>query len=785
MYYDVVLKSKASFLDRVFTYEYDDILPIGTRVVVPFGNGNTKTLAIVIRVNNENIDFKVKSIIEVLDLNPIVSKELLDLAIFMIDNNISDYSSAINTIFPPGSIDKVYEWYGANEKLLDIDKDLYNFLIEYRSFDEIKSEFGNKYTRIKINNFIKDNLINSYISFRKKASDKYIEYVKLIDYNFRKKIRKNAIKQLKVLEYLENLEYIEKKQLISKFSISSTTFNSLIENNYIELKREKYYRDVLENVEKIKKINLNEEQQKVFDNIINSSDSKFLIYGVTGSGKTEIYLQLVEYYINQRKEAIILVPEISLTPQTIERFQGRFGKNIAVLHSKLSISERADQWNKIKNREVKIVIGARSAIFAPFENLGIIVIDEEHESSYISEKNPKYFALEIAKKRLEYHNAKLVLGTATPSISTMYDINLGNIKLLKLEKRVNNLLLPKIEVVDMREELKKNNLTMFSNSLQDKIKEALNNKEQIILFLNKRGHTSFVFCRSCGYVHKCDACDVAMTYHKNKDRLICHYCGRTALKLRRCPRCGSKWIKEYGAGTEMLEEQTLELFPNARVFRMDADTTTTRKDYYEVYNKMNNNEIDILIGTQMLAKGLDFSNVSLVGIISADVGLNIPDYRASEKTFSLLTQVSGRSGRSKKQGNVVIQTYNPSHYAIKNVSNNNYYEFYSKELLERKKFNYPPIVKILNINISSKDRNYAINFSKNIMLNINNFLRENSTKLIELTGPTPSIIEKINNYYKFDIILKSNNRKDLINIANYIRNNKDNKVYINYKLEEV
>lgn len=785
MYYDVILKSKTSFLDRLFTYEYDDKLEIGTRVIVPFGSSNSKNLAIIVGINENEIDFKAKKITEVVDVKPIVSKELINLAFHMIENNISDYSSAINTILPPGSIDKVKEYYKANEKLKNIDNTLYEFLDDYKSYDDIKNAFNDRYTIKLLNELTSKNYIDSYLALNKKSSIKYVEYIDLIENDYEKYIRKNANKQIEILEYLK-LNGKTRKDILLKVTNSSTSvLNALLEKNIINIERKDVYRDVLDDVKSYKKFHLNEEQKKAYDEIINSDNQNFLIHGVTGSGKTEVYLQLVEKYLNDGKEAIILVPEISLTPQTIARFQGRFGKNIAVLHSKLSISQRADQWRMIKDKEVKIVVGARSAIFAPFENIGIIVIDEEHESSYKSEKNPKYSAIDIAKKRAMYHGAKLVLGSATPSMKTMFEVNRNNFSLIKINNRANQSKMPNIYRVDMREELKKNNLSMFSNLLSEKIESALQKKEQVILFLNKRGHTSFVFCRTCGYVHMCEACDVAMTYHKSKDRLICHYCGRTALKDKSCPSCGSKWIKEYGAGTEMLEEQTKLKFPNARVYRMDADTTTNKSDYQKIYDKMQNQEIDILIGTQMLAKGLDFPNVSVVGIVSADISLNIPDFRSYEKTYNLISQVSGRAGRGNTSGDVIIQTYNPDNYAIKYASENNYYDFYKKEMEERELFGYPPIVNILNINISSKDRSYAIRKGRDITIKINQFIRNKKIKILEITGPTASVIERINNRYRFDIIVKSKNKKDLINLSKILREiDKDQKVYVNYKLEE-
>lgn len=788
MLYNLILKSKVSFLDRMFTYQYDGKILPGTRVIVPFGRANEKTIAIVIEKSleiEENLDYIPKKIIEVLDNKPILSEELLEVAFYMIKNNISDYSSAISTILPPGSIDKVKEYYIINKNSNILEQDLFDFLKDAKSYEEIENKFKGKYKKSYINDLVLDEVIDSYFDIKSKASIKYDEYVQINTDDPYSLVKSNAKKQLAILDYLTEKKIVEKKELLLKTLSNSTSLNTLIDKGILKIEKKVRYRDVLSEVEKYDKHKFNTDQSDVYNKILQSEKNNFLIHGITGSGKTEIYLQLVEKYLEEDKEAIILVPEISLTPQTINRFQGRFGDKIAVLHSKLSISERSDQWRLIKNKKVKIVIGARSAIFAPFENIGIIVIDEEHESSFKSEKNPKYSSIEIGKIRAKYHNAKLILGTATPSVKTMHEVEKGNFELLKLDNRVSGKKLPDIYVIDMREELKSNNFSMFSNLLKREIEDSLNKKEQSILFLNKRGHTSFVFCRSCGYVHKCEACDVAMTYHKQKDRLICHYCGRTATKSKTCKNCGSKWIKEYGAGTEMLEEEAIKTFPNAKIYRMDADTTSKKHDYDKVYKMMKNGEIDILIGTQMLAKGLDFPNVSVVGIVSADVSLNVPDYRSGEKTFGLITQVSGRAGRGNTEGKVIIQTYNPDNYAIKYASENNYDKFYQHEISERKLFNYPPIINILNINISSLDRFYAVRSGQNLMIEINKIIRNENIELLEMTGPTPSIIERINNRYRFEIIIKSSNKHELIKISDELRKlDNDNKIYINYTLEE-
>ena len=461
---------------------------------------------------------------------------------------------------------------------------------------------------------------------------------------------------------------------------------------------------------------------------------------------------MVEEVINQGKEAIILVPEISLTPQTIERFKGRFDEKIAIIHSGLTPSERFDQWRMINNGEVKIAIGARSAIFAPFKNLGIIIIDEEHDDSYISSKDPKYHTDEIARFRANYNNCNLILASATPSINTMTKAQSGDYDLIHLKNRVNNNL-PDIEIVDLKEELKNSNYSIISYRLQEEIKNNLEKNEQTILFLNKIGHDSYTFCRTCGYVIKCDACDVAMTYHKKINKLICHYCGRTQNQPKVCPNCHSKKIKEFGAGTEKLEEEVRSLFPEANIMRMDSMKATSKASYQKMYEGMKNNKIDILLGTQMIAKGLDFKNVTLVGIISADLSLNVGDFRSQENTFELLTQVAGRSGRDKKKGKVIIQTYRPDNFVIQAVKNSDYENYFKNELMERSAFSYPPYKNIVTIKIIDSDRAATIDISREFSNSLKKILADFDQ--VEIIGPNPCKISRINNKHRYNIIIKA------------------------------
>ncbi|MDO5027139.1 MAG: primosomal protein N' [Tissierellia bacterium] len=783
MFYDVIIKSKTRFLDSKFTYKSQDDIALGSRVVVPFGRTNSLRLAFVLD-KFEEIDSqdKIKEIEEVIDISPILNEDQIILIDYMVDNYLSDYSSAIQSLLPPGSIDKIVEYFSLaiNEDDLDLDKR--DFFRTPKTYEQIEKAYPKVFTKSLLNELVKRQVLYKDYSKKARASRKYIYKISLVD---QVNLPANAVVQRRIVDYLRDNGTCEKDILLKSTKANLQSLKALIEKEVIKVDKIPYYRDVLDKkIASSERPKLNDEQALAYDKIINGDARNYLIHGITGSGKTEVYMNLVEHYIKLGKEAIILVPEISLTPQTISRFHSRFGEEIAVLHSKLTISERYDQWTLIKKGKVKIVVGARSAIFAPFKNIGIIIVDEEHESSYKSEKNPKYDAIDIAMKRAELSDAKLVLGTATPSIERMYKVYQKEIELIRLNKRATNAKLPEIEVVDMTEELKMENFSMFSNSLKKGVETALAHKHQTILFLNKRGHTSFVFCRSCGYVYRCEACDVAMTYHKYNDRLVCHFCGRTAKKKRTCDNCGSTYIKEFGAGTEKLEEETKLLFPNARVYRMDADTVTSRADYEKVYSMMLNNEIDILIGTQMLAKGLDFPNVTLVGVMAADISLNLPDYRAAEKTYQLITQVSGRAGRGEYEGRVIIQTYKPDHYAIKTSSKNEYYNFFKMEIENRKKFSYPPFQNILIINLSSENRKQVISYAGHMIKSILAYTRKISIRLDELTGPTPSIIERINNKYRYNVILKSRNLENLLKIGKFINDKveKNREIYINYHI---
>ena len=566
-------------------------------------------------------------------------------------------------------------------------------------------------------------------------------------------------KQKEIIDLVKKSGKVLRKNLVD---ISLSSLNTLLKKGILKEEKEETYR-VSYTEESLSKVELTTDQKRVVDEVINGSDSTYLLYGVTGSGKTEVYMEIIDYYLSLGKTSIVLVPEISLTPQMINRFERRFGNKIAAIHSALSDGEKYDEWRRIARGEASIVIGARSAIFAPLDNIGVIIIDEEHSDSYKqSDPSPRYSAKDIALIRGEYFGSKVVFGSATPSLEVMARAKKGVYKLLELPNRINGKSLPPIEIIDMNKALKKSR-GYFSVELIDAIKNSLEKGEQVILLLNRRGYSSFVTCKNCGYTFKCPNCDISLTYHKSSNTLRCHYCGFGEKVYRECPSCKEEALTNLGTGTEKIEEELNKLFASFKVVRMDYDTTSRKGMHEKIINDFKDHKYDILLGTQMVSKGLDFPNVTLVGVINADTSLNIPDFRSSENTFYLLSQVAGRSGRSKKQGRVIIQTFNPEHYAINLVGKNNYLSFYDKEMEIRKKLKYPPYYYLCNIRISGKDNNLLVNEANKIKRSLERNL--NNTIIL---GPSSASIFRMNNTYRYNILLKYKSDKELISILEKI-----------------
>ncbi|MBR5370511.1 MAG: primosomal protein N' [Bacilli bacterium] len=573
-------------------------------------------------------------------------------------------------------------------------------------------------------------------------------------------------KQKEIVELVKNGPII-RKDLVD---ISLSSLNTLLKKNILVEEKIEHYRVNYDDVV-VEKKELTFEQKSVVDSVISDTNT-YLLYGVTGSGKTEVYMEIIDYYLSIGKTSIVLVPEISLTPQMINRFEKRFGKKIAAIHSGLSDGEKYDEYRRIARGEASIVIGARSAIFAPLNNIGIIIIDEEHSDSYKqSDPNPRYHARDIAILRSKYHKCSVLLGSATPSLESMARGEKGVYKLLSLPHRINGKELPLVNIIDMNKEIKKVR-GHFSNELIDSIRNRLEKNEQVILLLNRRGYSSFVTCKNCGYTFKCPNCDITLTYHKSSNTLRCHYCGHGEKVYDTCPSCKEKSLNNLGVGTQKIEEELNKLFPNSKVLRMDYDTTSKKGMHEKMIDDFREGKYDILLGTQMVAKGLDFSNVTLVGVINADTSLNIPDFRSSENTFSLLSQVAGRSGRSTKEGTVIIQTFNPEHYAISLCKNHDYISFYKQEMMIRRSLKYPPYYYICNIRVTGKDSNYILGEA----LKIKNSLERNLHSTIIL-GPSTSSLFKMNNVYRYNIILKYKKEDNLYPILSkvlehYLVNNK-------------
>ncbi|PBH86813.1 primosomal protein N', partial [Clostridioides difficile] len=570
-------------------------------------------------------------------------------------------------------------------------------------------------------------------------------------------------KQKEILSFLKNNENVEINDLLDLLNASKQSINSLSKKKLITLEFKDYYREpksIYKSV--LKSIKLNNEQQEAVDEIKSNmfvDDKKpYLIHGVTGSGKTEVYMEIIEFALNQGLDSIFLVPEIALTPQTIDRLKSRFGDLVGVFHSKLSEGEKHDVYKAVKAGKVRVLIGARSALFAPFNSLGLIIIDECHESSYKSEKNPKFNAIEVARFMALKNNITLILGSATPSIEEYYRAKSGEYKLINIKSRANDKPLPNIEVVDMKDELDKGNRSIFSLKLQKEIRYAIEENNQVILFLNRRGYANFVSCRKCGYVFQCENCDISLTYHKKSNTGRCHYCGYEKEIPKECPECKSTYVKPFGVGTQKIEEELKYIFPDIKTLRMDKDTTSKKGALDEILNKFKDKEADVLIGTQMLSKGLDFENVTLVGILSADMILNFPDFKSFETTFQLITQVSGRAGRADKEGKVVLQTYDTEHYAIKHAIEYDYEGFYEDEIKIRKAFGYSPFNNMLSVVVSGEDERLVIKNIKNMHASLIYLLEKRGINdLGFILGPNPCSISKINQNYRWQILFKDEN----------------------------
>ena len=758
---EIIIDSRAKKLNRKFDYKIPenlaDLIDVGSRVLVPFANFKTLEQGYVIKIKDKT-EFEVK---EIAGLDENLSQEKIELARWMARKYFCNVSECIKLMLTPGTRNKDTSKRMQDKKM--------NFV--YLAKRPGSNCFSEKEAVDGKETILKENNQNQ---------------LKRTDTNGGAHGILRGEKQKKAMEFIAKNEGLTIPEIIEFAGVSRETINSLAKKGLLKIEEQKVDRNPLafKKKQENKKLELTDEQQTAYNKIENAMEAKrfeeFLLYGVTGSGKTEVYMQLIEKVLEQGQNAILLVPEISLTPQMLDRFIGRFGKEqLAVLHSKLSVGERHDEWIKIKENRAKIVIGARSAIFAPTQNLGIIIIDEEHDNSYKSESSPRYNAKEIAEKICGAESIPLVLGSATPDISTFYrtetieseisDISTvyktgeKEITLLKLTKRANNSNLPEVEVVDLKRELATGNKSMFSQSLYNGIKQNLEKKYQTILFLNRRGYSTFIICRECGYTMKCPNCNISLTYHSFQNRLKCHYCGHEEQVAKICPSCGSDKIRYFGTGTQKLEQEIKKIFPEASTIRMDVDTVTKKNSHEDILNKFKNENIDILIGTQMVVKGHHFPKVTLVGVIAADSSLNIDDFRANERTFQILTQVAGRAGRENLPGKVIIQTYNPDSFPIEFSKKQDYDLFYKTEINLRKQLKYPPFCDIIVIGFSGENVQEITNVSTFVY----NLLKTNLEKYdFKVFMPMPAPIDKIKNKYRWRIIAKGNVSEEVTIVIN-------------------
>lgn len=772
--------------DKLYDYlvpeEFEDKIQTGTRIKVPFGVHNTEVEAYVFDVKVRSKAQKLKSVSAVYDRA--FDEKMLSLIEWLRDECVCTYLDVIKTVVPCGSVNKPEEWL---EVIKESDDEIVAKIKENGGACELNallSRFDTDVTK-RINKLVNDGILSRNYRDKTSVKAKTVRVARLnanedeVSQVLEVLQKSKATSQQRIIEILESCDFVSLADLVSFSDSSYGAIRALEKKGYItcfdvEIMRKGYKSAVTDT-----KKTLTDEQQIAFDTISkdikNGEFSELLLHGVTGSGKTEVYMQAIEETIENGKKAIMLVPEISLTPQTIARFTARFGERIAVLHSKLSLGERYDEWRRIRDNKADIVIGARSAVFAPMDNIGIIIIDEEHEQSYKSEMQPRYDTVKTARFRAKQYNAVLLLASATPKTEDYYRAKTGKIKLLTISKRVNASNLPDVKTVDMRGELSRGNRSVLSVALQNEIAKNLENGEQTILFLNRRGFSTFVSCRKCGYVCECPNCSISLTYHKYNDTLRCHYCGYSIKNPTVCPECGSKYIRYFGGGTQKVEEEVGRLFPTASVIRMDVDTTKGKNGHERILSEFEKNKTDILIGTQMVAKGLDFENVTLVGVISADTALNVDDYRADERTFSLLEQVCGRAGRAEKKGRAIIQTYSPQAPAVAFASKHDYQSFYELDIKTRRAMNYPPFCQITVVFFSGENQASVSACAKHFARCFAEI--EKVKRNAKLIGPIPSAISKIKNKYRWQLIIKSavgvNLTDSLASVTQLCRKNKN------------
>ncbi len=776
MYAEVYIDTPLLNLDKPFSYKIPprlagDVVP-GVRVRVPFGFGNRLCEGVVTLVSEQSEFEEVKEVKNVIDPIPVLTKKDIQLIFRMRQDYYCTFYSAAKLFLCTGSKQKKEEWVNLTNKFTAdeakamvaksaLQERLLMLLLNASGSMEmtaIKAEMG-KNARMCANALVKKGIATMEYKSLKKVGEKTVKVAYLAKgvedaYSLAESMSKRSPVQAEIIKFLSGGGKFTIPDIMAECKASRNSIEALNIKGLVELEEKRILRSpITEKEEHTTAFEPTQEQKNAIDTIKNCAAGTFLIHGVTGSGKTEVYLQLVESVIKEGKQAIVLVPEISLTPQITDRFYKRFGKVVAVMHSALSLGERYDEYTRIKTGEAKVVVGARSAVFAPVKNLGLIIVDEEHEYSYKSETTPKYHAVEIARMRGELFKCPVVLASATPSVESYYKAQCGEYILIELTKRYNNNPLPEVEIADMRKELQDGNRTVLSRTLAREMYQNLKDGKQTVLFLNRRGFSTFVSCRDCGFVYMCPNCSISLTYHVSNDTLNCHMCGYRQQRQSLCPSCSSKKIRDFGAGTQKVEMQIREIFPTANIVRMDADTTAGKNGHEKILNEFENNNSDILLGTQMVSKGLDFPLVTLVGALAADSTLFADDFRAQERTFALITQVCGRAGRGEAAGRAIIQTYSPENRVLNLAAKQDYKTFYKEEIAYRQAFGYPPFEHIVNILITGEDEKLCEKCAYGVLgeLKVADGIRAEG---ITIFGPHDAPIKKIQGRYRKRIWFK-------------------------------
>lgn len=757
--------------DQPYSYkvpeEFVDMLEVGMRVHVPFGKANRLIQGIVLGMEQESemADDDLKEIAEVLDFSPVLTEEQLWLA-EELRKSVFSYKISILKAMLPGFLNSSYDkiLYPL-EGLSQEDKERLFGSQESLAFSSLDLEKQAEMMRLTRKGLLK--LEYQAIDQKKVKTQSWIQVN--LDKLEKLEISNRAKKKLELRDYLvAHPESTPLAALLEHYSREQVNF--FVEQGALTILQKEVQRSAtyFEGIESNQALELNPEQKQACEAVVGVIGKKhppFLLQGITGSGKTEVYLQIIQGALDMGKTAIVLVPEISLTPQMTERFIARFGEQVAILHSGLSNGEKYDEWRKVERGDAQVVVGARSAIFAPLKNLGVIIIDEEHEASYKQDSNPRYHARDVALLRAKYNQAALVLGSATPSLESRARAGKGVYQHLRLTQRANPLAsIPEVQLIDFRDYIGQNETSNFTPPLIEAIQDRLDKKEQVVLMLNRRGYSSFVMCRECGTVDTCPNCDISLTLHMDTKTMNCHYCGFSKEIPHVCPKCQSRSIRYYGTGTQKAYDELAELFPEARILRMDVDTTRKKGSHQALLEQFGNGEADILLGTKMIAKGLDFPNVTLVGVLNADTALNLPDFRSSERTFQLLTQVAGRAGRAEKAGQVLIQSYNPQHYAIRFAKDQDYEGFYTYEMGIRRQLGYPPYYFTIGITLSHKKEEEVLRRAYQVM----DILRSGLSDASIILGPTPKPIARTHNLYHYQILIKYRLEDELASTLNQV-----------------